>query len=48
LECLSLKHKLSSFAMCRKPLINASQAAYAELQRLQRCGCVRSAIYSFL
>jgi hypothetical protein len=35
LECLSLKNKLSPFAMCRKLLINASQAAYAELQRLQ-------------
>jgi hypothetical protein len=35
LECLSLKNKLSPFAMCRKLLINASQAAYAEFQRLQ-------------
>jgi SRSO17 transposase len=34
LACLSLKHKLSPFAMCRKLLINASQAAYAELQLL--------------
>jgi hypothetical protein len=35
LECLSLKNKLSPFAMCRKLLINASQAAYAELQRFR-------------
>lgn len=35
LECLGLKNKLSPFAMCRKLLINASRAAYAELQRLQ-------------
>ena len=35
LECLSLKNKLSPFAMCRKLLINASQAAYTELRRLQ-------------
>ena len=35
LECLSLKNKLSPFAMCPKLLINASQAAYAELQRLR-------------
>lgn len=38
LACLSLKNKLSPFAMCRKLLINASQAAYAELQRLQAAG----------
>ena len=35
LECLSLKNKLSPFAMCRKLLIKASQTAYAELQRLR-------------
>ncbi|MFN9748566.1 MAG: hypothetical protein ACK53K_03510 [Burkholderiales bacterium] len=35
LECLSLKNKLSLFAMCRKLLINATQSAYAELQRLR-------------
>jgi hypothetical protein len=35
LECLSLKNKLSPFAMCRKLLINPSQAAYAELRRLR-------------
>jgi hypothetical protein len=44
LECLRMKNKLSSFAMYRKLLINASQAAYAEPQRFQRCGCVRSVI----
>lgn len=32
LECLSLKSKLNPFALCRKLLINASRAAYAELQ----------------
>lgn len=35
LACLSLKNKLNPFALCRKLLINASQAAYAELQRLR-------------
>ena len=35
LECLSIKNKLSPFAMCRKLLINATQSAYAELRRLQ-------------
>ena len=35
LECLSLKNKLSPFAMCRKLLIKASQTAYAELQLLR-------------
>ena len=35
LECLSLKNKLSPFAMCRKLLIKASQTAYAELQFLR-------------
>ena len=35
LECLSLKNKLSPFAMCRKLLIKASQSAYAELQLLR-------------
>jgi hypothetical protein len=34
-ECLSLKNKLSPFAMCRKLLINATQSAYAEWQRLR-------------
>ncbi len=42
LECLSLKHKLSHFAMCRKLLINATQSAYAELQR-RRSGAVAPA-----
>jgi hypothetical protein len=32
LECLGLKNKLSPFPMCRKLLINASQAAYAQFQ----------------
>jgi hypothetical protein len=31
LECLSLKKKLSPFALCRKLLINASRSAYDEL-----------------
>ncbi len=35
LECLSLKHKLSRFTMCRKLLINATRSAYAEWQRLR-------------
>jgi hypothetical protein len=35
LACLSLTHKLNPFAVCRKPLINASCAAYAPLQRFQ-------------
>lgn len=33
LECLSLKQKINPFAICRKLLINASRAAYAELQK---------------
>ena len=33
LECLSIKNKLNPFALCRKLLINASRAAYAELQQ---------------
>ncbi len=33
LECLSIKKKLNPFALCRKLLINASRAAYAELQQ---------------
>ena len=32
LECLSIANKLNSFALCRKLLINASRAAYAQLQ----------------
>jgi uncharacterized pyridoxamine 5'-phosphate oxidase family protein len=35
LECLSVKNKLNPFAMCRKLLINASRAAYVELQRFR-------------
>jgi hypothetical protein len=35
LECLSLTHKLNPFALCRKLLINASRAAYAQLQLFQ-------------
>jgi len=35
LECLSLKNKLSPFALCRKLLINASRSAYEQLLQLQ-------------
>ena len=35
LECLGLKHKLSPFSIRLKLLINASRAAYAELQQLR-------------
>jgi len=35
LECLSLKNKLSPFALCRKLLINASRSAYDELLMLR-------------
>jgi hypothetical protein len=35
LECLSIKTKLNPFALCRKLLINASRAAYAQLQAVQ-------------
>ena len=35
LECLSITNKLNPFALCRKLLINASRAAYAQLQLLQ-------------
>ena len=35
LECLSLKNKLSPFALCRKLLINASRSAYNELLQLR-------------
>jgi hypothetical protein len=35
LECLSIKKKLNPFALCRKLLINASRAAYAELQQFR-------------
>ena len=35
LECLSLKNKLSPFALCRKLLINASRFAYDELLLLR-------------
>lgn len=35
LECLSIKNRLNPFALCRKLLINASRAAYAELKLLQ-------------
>ncbi len=31
LECMSIKRKLSPFALCRKLLINASRSAYDEL-----------------
>lgn len=34
LECLSIKHNLSPFTLCRKLLINASRAAYEELQKV--------------
>ena len=32
LECLSLKNKLNSFALCRKLFINASRSAYPQFQ----------------
>lgn len=35
LEGLSIKNNLNPFAICRKLLINASRAAYAELQQLR-------------
>jgi hypothetical protein len=35
LECLSITNKLNPFALCRKLLINASRAAYAQLQLLR-------------
>lgn len=35
LECLSLKNKISPFALCRKLLINASRSAYDELLQLR-------------
>ncbi len=35
LECLSFKSKNNPFAICRKLLINASRAAYTELQRVR-------------
>jgi hypothetical protein len=35
LECLSLKHKVSPFALCRKLLINASRSAYDQLLQIQ-------------
>ena len=35
LECLSLKKKVSPFALCRKLLINASRSAYDELLLLR-------------
>lgn len=35
LECLSIANKLNPFALCRKLLINASRAAYAQLQVFQ-------------
>jgi Transposase DDE domain len=35
LECLSIKNKLNPFALCRKLLINATRAAYAELSVLR-------------
>jgi len=35
LECLSLKSKLNPFALCRKLLINATRAAYEELQMVR-------------
>jgi hypothetical protein len=35
LECLSLKNKLSPFALCRKLLINAARSAYDELLQLR-------------
>lgn len=35
LECLSIKNRLNPFALCRKLLINASRAAYTELQKFR-------------
>jgi len=35
LECLSIANKLNPFALCRKLLINASRAAYAQLRVFQ-------------
>ncbi len=35
LECLSLKNKLSPFALCRKLLINTARSAYDELLQLR-------------
>jgi hypothetical protein len=35
LEALSIKHKLNPFAICRKLLINASRAAYDQLQQFR-------------
>ena len=35
LECLSLKSQSNPFAICRKLLINASRAVYAELQKVR-------------
>ena len=35
LECLSLKNKISPFALCRKLLINASRSAYDELLQMR-------------
>jgi hypothetical protein len=35
LECLSIANHLNPFALCRKLLVNANRAAYAQLQRLQ-------------
>ena len=35
LECLSLKNKLSPFALCRKLLINASRSAYGQLLQMR-------------
>ena len=35
LECLSLKSKLSPFALCRKLLIHASRSAYGQLLQLR-------------
>ena len=35
LECLSLKNKLSPFALCRKLLINASRSAYVQLLQMR-------------
>ncbi|PHV09914.1 IS701 family transposase, partial [Chitinimonas sp. BJB300] len=34
LECLSIKTQKNPFALCRKLLINASRAAYDQLQLL--------------
>ena len=37
LECLSLQRKLNPFALCKKRLINATQAAFEELQNVRAC-----------